>query len=627
MCGVLALFITNKIAPQVEQFAKALTTINHRGPDSSNIENLPLTYGSLLLGHNRLSIIDLSSGGNQPMSSDDKNLSIIFNGEIYNFKELRSELEIAGCRFRSLSDTEVLLKAWEKWGPSCVNRLVGMFAFCITNISENEMWCVRDNFGMKPLFFHWEKNRFIVASEITPIRKIISGSVKFNSNRLRDYLVWGDYDGSSESFFKDVQSLRPGHLINIKLNENIKVIEQKWSTPPPLPDINLNFSNAASQLKEIIFESVDIHLRSDVPVAFLLSGGVDSTALACVARQLYPKLEINAFCFSASEPEFDEADWATNVAMNIGASMTKVELNENNLLGDLDKLIEVQAEPFGSTSLLAQFAVYRKISECGFKVAISGQGGDEMFGGYLGYPGYKIRSFVEGGDFSRALYFCCYWLRSNGGNVGGLLKAIGFATLPKNFIRFLLIIFGYGAKSRFFGSTIHEEDFYESLFNRRNMQKSFSGKRISEVLQKEASETSLPRLLRHEDRTSMHFSVEGRLPFLNPSIHNFHGALPDNFFVSDQSVSKNLFKAAMQGVVPDAVLNRKDKKGFTTPESRFIRNYLTYKQSDVDILEEHDFLDVSSLKQEVDDVIRHKKPADWFHWRIANLITLTRLGV
>ena len=309
MCGILGFFTLDPFSNFEQRIKESIDTLRHRGPDEQTREQYQVADGTLVFGHARLSIIDLSPGGRQPKHSDDGRFSLIFNGEIYNYKELRRELESQGVAFHTNSDTEVLLACWKLWGADCLPKLRGMFAFLMLDRQKKTLTCVRDAFGIKPLFYHLNDRTLVIASELPSLLKLIPHKPRLNHEQAIEYLLHDRYDTDDKTFFEGIAQLQPGYLIEIQLDA-FSQASQEGKQPPPqtarrwwYPNIeerrDLTFSQAAEQLREMFLENIRLHLRSDVPLGAALSGGIDSSAVVCAIRKQEPDLPIQTFSFVA----------------------------------------------------------------------------------------------------------------------------------------------------------------------------------------------------------------------------------------------------------------------------------------------------------------------------------------
>ena len=394
MCGILGGWWTNS-EYAINKLPDAIKKIKHRGPDDDGYEFYPIGGAVVSFGHTRLSIIDLSLAGHQPMHTEDGRWAIVFNGEIYNYRELRSELQCIGYNFKTDSDTEVLLKAWIHWNVNCLSRLVGMFAFAILDKTSGKLTCVRDAFGIKPLYVSAKEGMFVFASEISALIELLPRKPNLNWQRSYDYLVHGDYDTNKDTFYEGVHHLQSGHLIEVNTQSGQITEPKQWWIPNILEQVSYTFKDAVELVREQFLKDIKFHLRSDVPVGAALSGGVDSSAVVCAMRHVAPGMPIHTFSYIAEGKNINEEYWVDRVNSYVGAIAYKVRATSEQLVQDLEQFIKVLGEPVGSTSTYAQYRVFQMARENGIKVILDGQGADEMLAGYIGYPGQRIRSLLE----------------------------------------------------------------------------------------------------------------------------------------------------------------------------------------------------------------------------------------
>lgn len=618
MCGILG-----GVWEQTDNFLEdrvksALLKIRHRGPNDSGYEITSVRSNNLVLGHTRLSIIDLSNAGHQPMRSQDNRYSLIFNGEIYNYKELRGELISAGYSFKSDTDTEVLLVAWQHWKEASIKRFVGMFAFVVFDHEASTITCVRDAFGIKPFFYTFEEGNFLFASELPAIEVLKKNRVELNWQRSYDYLVHGDYDTNDQTFFKDVFHLSPGHIIRFNIGSRKLEASDPWYIPSLHERTDLSFTAAADELRERFLENIRLHLRSDVPLGAALSGGVDSSAVVCAMRYVEPDMPIHTFSYIAQGSTISEEHWADQINQHVGAHANKVVVSPNELLHDLDDMIRIQGEPFGSTSIYAQYRVYKLARDCGVTVTLDGQGADEMLAGYSGYPGQRIRSMIERGEYVRALSFLNKWSKWPGRRLTwGVGSTLGQFTSGwvNDFLRSL-----DGRKNipNWMDGGVLAEGNVLCGNTRRNCAIQLEGRRLTSELATSLHYRGLQHLLRHGDRNSMRFSIESRVPFLTTGLTEFLLSLPENYLISDAGETKHIFRAAMRGIVPDQSLDRRDKIGFQAPEKDLLISNASTIRSWLEVDLGIPFLKSNSLLKSFDSIVCGKSKFTSEVWRWTN---------
>ena len=368
--------------------------ITSTGPLSDSIGMGPKGY-AVGLGHRRLAILDLSSLGHQPMVSQNGRNWITYNGEIYNYLEIRSELQSKGYTFRSASDTEVLLTAYQEWGEECLSRLNGMFAFALWDMDRRCLICARDRFGEKPFYFWRSEGTFAFASEIKGLLPVLK-QVQPNQLAVHEYLEKGSLDDGVDTFFENIFQLLPGHFLKIK-DDHI-TDDTYWA----LPDTSVELPSPAvpvEAFQEVLFDAVRIRLRSDVPVGSCLSGGLDSSSIVCVVQKDRGQGEpFHTFSSCFDNPTYDERPYIQSVVERTGVRAHFVFPDPEELHAHVTSLIRAQEEPFGSTSIFAQWNVMGLAKQQGGKVLLDGQGADELLGGYPSLFGtYYAELFSKGG--------------------------------------------------------------------------------------------------------------------------------------------------------------------------------------------------------------------------------------
>jgi len=630
MCGILGLISTQPDAELAVRAVRLGQFIAHRGPD----DHAWLAWGSagirsgkevpnaaaeqVVLVHRRLSILDLSEAGRQPMSDPSGRWHIIFNGEIYNYLELRRDLESAGPVFRTKTDTEVLLHALIRWGPAALPRLVGMFAFALLDTHERRLLLARDFFGIKPLLYARSSTGFAFASEIPPLLEVPGVSRQVHPQRLFDYLRFGTTDHGDATLFRDIRQLPPGHCLELREDRAWKGEPTPYWKLDRSQPLDLSFDEAATKTRELFLDNIRLHLRSDVPVGAALSGGIDSSAIVACMRQVEPSLELHAFSYVAEQAELSEERWIDLAAERSGAILHKVRPAAEDLVADLDRLIRVQGEPFGSTSIYAQHRVFRAAREQKIPVMLDGQGADEMLGGYRFYNVTRLASLLRRGKLIEATGF----LR----NAGGLSGAGGRMRFAAQAIARILPGPLRSVGMSLVGRELMPNWLSAEWFRQRGVVEGKVGSRtprsLLEHLEQSLFETNLPMLLRYEDRNSMAYSIESRVPFLTPDLATFLLRLPESYLIARNGTSKHVFREAMRGLVPDAILDRRDKIGFVTPEQQWLRQLQPWVEATLRSDSAHSIaaLDPAALQREWAEVLAGKRHFDSRVWRWINLI-------
>ncbi len=521
--------------------------VAHRGPDGSGTEHLALGGGEpwgVALGHRRLSIIDLSEAGRQPMVYRDR-LWITYNGEVYNYVELRRELEQAGHAFHSHSDTEVILAAYDEWGPSCFERFRGMWGLVIVDVPRRRAILCRDRMGIKPLYFTRRQGMVAAASEIKQFRALPCGRLQADPTAVRRYLATG-YEDSATTFFADVQTVPAGTYQVLELDTLELSPPQPYWFPERVEETVTRPEEAAERFRQTLHDSVRLHMRSDVPVGCALSGGLDSSAVAACITSLEngegPKGALNTFSVVFPGDAIDERVFIDQVLARVPASPHFVVPDADTFIADLDEFLWKHDEPVGSLSQYAGYAVARLTREAGVPVTLNGQGGDEVLSGY--WQCY----FVHLQRMARRCH-----LLNVAGHLGGSLLPGGNPELvwqvPGMFKRYLD---RRRAPSEARGPLAEMERLGEREW------------RVYEI-----RELMLPRLLKWDDRNFMAFSVEGRYPFLDHTVIEMCLSFAPGVLY-DRGWTKEPLRRGMNGMLPDETLRRRSKIGFETPQDRWL---------------------------------------------------------
>lgn len=596
MCGIATLVETTAPDWLAATVCRMTRAVRHRGPDGEGFlfyrpagdtatavvsDDAPagapgtreLPSGATLgLGHRRLSILDLSPAGHQPMSDAAGDCWLTFNGEIYNYVELRAELTRAGHAFRSGTDTEVILAAWRQWGEHCLPRFNGMFAFVLFDRRTRQVFAARDRFGEKPLYL-WRTptGGLALASEIKQFTAHPRWTARLNGQRAYDFLNWGLSDHTAETLFADVRQLRGGEFLLAPLETLPTASPQRWYDLRPA-GFEGDFAAAATRFRELLDDSVRLRLRADVPVGSCLSGGLDSSSLVGTMRaQLGDRAAQlqNTFSAYSDVARFDERRFIEQVATAAAAGRHAVTPQPEKLLAELPRLAWHQDEPFGSTSIYAQWCVFQLARENGVLVMLDGQGADEALGGYHGYFGPHLAGLLRRGRWPT------FWreaaaLRALPGQSASLqAQFIASELLPAGVSNFL---------RRLRGRTTATPEFLDlsrlgaaptpapsRVIDRRTPIRSLGHAQLTAL--------NLPMLLHYEDRDAMAHGVEARLPFLDHRLVEFCLGLPEEFKLAD-GWTKRVLREGMRGRLPETVRTRRDKLGFATAEEVWLRGPL-----------------------------------------------------
>jgi asparagine synthase (glutamine-hydrolysing) len=568
MCGIAGIYRFDRDSPSSADMA-ALSSMaavqRHRGPDDSG----EAAFGPCALANQRLSILDLSPLGHMPMCSDDGRLALSQNGEIYNYVELRDELQSLGHTFRSDGDTEVILRAYEQWGPACVERFVGMWAFALYDSTKHCLLLSRDRLGVKPLYVHQTPERLVFASEIKAIAaylRQLGEPVRARPASIATYVATGLVDGQDETFFDGVTRF-PAATNMLLRRDNVQT-HTYWDLPGRAAALRASLNGAGQApwpaLRETLDESVRVHLRSDVPLGVCLSGGLDSSAIVGLASRHIDRIKTFTIYF-ADGPEYDERQHARSVVDEFHAEPFERCVEPSQLVDELRRIVWHLDEPSLALGVYPQWHVMSLARDAGVKVVLDGQGGDEVFAGYINYAPQYLYGLL-GSDPTRfpveavALGFNQGWRTARSAvrsAVAMRVRAPAAASVIDKPDAVLL-----APELRQMADVSHEEW--------RLWPRVFDGW-LNNVLYWELTRTRLPALLRYEDRLSMAYSIESRVPFLDHRLVELAFALPDAV-KRRAGWSKYGLRRALDGLLPRNVVWRRDKKGFPTPVGNWLRD-------------------------------------------------------
>lgn len=561
MCGIFGILnMGRKTDFNIERFEASLLKMNHRGPDGHAINQVT---ENLLLGHVRLAIIDVGEENRQPFCIDD-NYWIIYNGEIYNYIELRNELKSLGYSFRTKGDTEVLLRAYQHWGSKCVNRFNGDWSFAIFNKQENTLFCSRDRFGVKPFNYAFTNDCFIFASEIKPIINYFEELKKPDYNIISNYCRNSLGAQTEQTWFAGIKRLPPAH--NIIFYNGTNHLERYWNYPPNI-DHKIKFSEAKEEYKNIFIDSTKLRMRSDVPVGATLSSGLDSSSIVAVLNYLQCftfktfTADMDGSLFKTSEFDvykntntINETDLVKDFSERLRLDSDYIIIPKNDFVEDLGKVIYSLESGHSSPAILPLSHIYSHAKSF-VKVVLEGQGADELLGGYIinHFP-LVVFELIKQGNISAA--YSEYKLFSDIYSVKYSLKQFLRLANSQFMEKGFHLLLGY---NKVFGDKLKS---YQRLNDYPE-----NNQLIEEVFARQLLKShtgGLVNLLHYGDAISMSHSVESRLPFLDVNLVEFVFKLPYNFKIKN-GFGKYIHREAMEGIVPENILKNRLKYGFNTP--------------------------------------------------------------
>lgn len=550
------------------------------------------------MAHRRLSIIDLSPMGHQPMSDENTNITITFNGEIYNYIELRKELEADNYIFSTDTDTEVIIKAYQKWGEDCVNHFNGMWAFALWDAKNARLFCSRDRLGAKPFYYYREENKFIFASEIKQICQDKQIERYLNLEAVTNYIMWGLADYNEDTWIKGIYELRGGNNLSIEIdfeNQNIQKFNlyDYWSLDCSIGTVE------QSELYKHLERSIDWRLRSDVPVGIMLSGGLDSSCLTAVICDNYKKSKkdvktINTFttCFE-NFPEGDERNFAHKVNVFCGT-------NENFIYPETDDSFEAMKKMVwhyeGECAFrnLGSFLTLEQVAKSGAKVIINGQGSDETMMGYERYYAFYLKDIFKKGKKKEAVKNMKLASKNSRLSYFQMLEYYLYFTTP--FIR----------KNRcLYRMKNYVSDSVTDRFKKNNkIYKNLFFSSLESLMENEIRGTQIPHILRYDDRGYMAYSLEGRVPFIDYKYVETAVQIPANVKIQN-GYTKYLLRKYLKGKLPEDVIWRKNKMGWPSPSKKWVKNFNKEKVEQLfKNPRSRDLFDISKIK-----ALYEKRPA------------------
>ena len=544
MCGIAGTFELERGSVPDEALVGRMTdALAHRGPDDAGL----LVDVPVVLGNRRLAILDLSPAGHQPMATEDGRLWITYNGEIYNYVELADELRGLGRDFRTGTDTEVLLQAYEEWGEDAFARLNGDFAFAIWDREAARLTCVRDRLGVKPLYYTTAGGRFRFASEIKALLLDPVVPRTPNEERLADFLARGMIDHTSETLFEGIEQLSPGCLLVV--TSAGAEHPRRWYEAHPAPRSN---ASVADSVRELFVDAVRLRLRSDVPVGTALSGGMDSSSVMTVATMLNRDVGAEpptSFSARSHDPKVDEGRYIAQVVSSTGGRNIDIFLTDGDVVSSIDELLWFMDEPFHSPTVYGHWRVLGRARAEGMIVMLEGQAGDEVFCGYDHLLPAFVYSFLRSGK-----------LRSAWRTIGAR-AAIGRVGRRRAILDVARHLAPASLRARrtpsWLGERIEATRAAAPSRDVRSHQRHLMGV------------TPLPAFLHHDDRNSMSVGVESRSPFFDHRLAEAALALRPDELLRD-GVLKWPLRAAMRGLVPDVIVDRRDKQGFSVDQNEWV---------------------------------------------------------
>lgn len=627
MCGINGIISLSNQTINSDKIISMNNSIKHRGPDDegyylhnnqnnsschySGSDTLKELIGSLpeidktlkshvALGFRRLSIIDTSINGHQPMSDSTNRFTIIFNGEIYNHLELRSELVKCNYNFKTNSDTEVLLNSYLHWGDQCVNKFVGMWAFAIYDSIEKILFCSRDRFGIKPFYYTFTKDYLSFSSEIKSLLHISPFEV--NNRAIYYYLASGISNFDKETFYKNIYSLEPGHNLivkdnNITINKYHNIKQNK---------IDANNELIYNDFRHLFKKSIQLTHRADTPLSYSLSGGLDSSSIVCFSKYLFKSIqnkEFNTFSIVFPENEKDESKFIDIVNNHVNAIPNKSSIKMQDLEDDIFKFCLAIEEPFGGLSYFGEYKLREEIHKKGFKISIEGQGADEILTGYDNLYEFYLFDLINNFRILKFIKELSYIKTKTNTSIIGIIK--GFVkqklkiTINEDLSKYPYI----------------DKFFFEKNKNTFKYNRFHSDSYLNDELYKQLTISSIPEQLVKADKLAMSHSIEARFPFLDNELVSYCLNINSENKINN-GISKHILRESLRKELPTAIYNRKDKIGFAVPSNLLVSEKLW------DILNNEinrttlSFIDTKQFNEHYKTI----NDIDWKYWKIVSLI-------
>ncbi len=556
MCGIAGIVRFDEGTADAGMLHRMAEAMAHRGPDGSGV----FVDEAVGFAHRRLAIIDLSDHAAQPLEYQDR-FVITYNGEVYNYVELRDELRKRDHHFESSGDTEVILAAYAEWGPACVERFNGMWAFLIYDRLEKTVFASRDRFGIKPLYFVRTGEQIVFSSEIKQLLSILQ-SVRANRCVLADFMVLGLAQHTDQTFFQDIEKFPQAHTMIIRLNGDV-TLKRYYRLEVDQEIAQLGVEEAVDQFGEVLSDSVRLRLRSDVRVGSCLSGGLDSSTICAIAAKANPKLI--GITAASGEKKNDETSWASIVARECGLDWHTIPAQRSDFEQQMELLAHVQEEPFPTPSIYLQYRVFEKAAELGCKVMLDGQGGDETL---LGYERYFASYLLSLTGIAR-LQGVWNASRRSRLSLPDVIKYAAYFLSP----RLRRSVLAARARKHLAASVVELAQ-WEWIDRLAAWYRDPTKMQVGEI-----SSVQLPNLLMYEDKNSMSHSIESRLPYLDYRLVEYALSVPHEFKIRD-GWSKWILRSIADRQLPTEIAWRRDKVGFEAPSARMMqvnRDYIIDK--------------------------------------------------
>ncbi len=622
MCGFIGV-INKKKTFSKENIENASSFIHRRGPDYSGYEIVKSFNNDIHLSHRRLSIIDLSSGANQPFFDENRKWALIFNGEIYNYKEIKQKLKNKNIKFKTNSDTEVIIKSFDYWGVKCLKFFIGMFSFMIIDLKSGICYVVRDRTGVKPLYYYKSNNTFIASSDLRSVNYLIKNKVSLNLSAVDSFFSLG-YSELESSYINEIQKLPKGCYLRIDFKKYEYKTFKYWDPLSFFNNdyLNISESEISDQLEDLLTSAFNYRMVSDVPIGVFLSGGYDSSLVSAILSKK-AGYNINSYSIGFEDPNYNEAGYAKKVANYLGLNHTEKICKEKDAIDLIEKLVDVYDEPFGDSSAIPTLLVSELASK-DVKVVLSADGGDEIFGGYSKYStsinAYRkinsVPSFVlklldlSPDSLINLLLNFSLKRKLNYDHVKKLRKIIN-----SNSLLDLCMTLSKNPQS----DIIRKE--HKSIIDTKNYNILDD---INKMLVYDYNNYLESDILKKVDRATMYYSIEGREPLLDHRVFEFMAKIHPKYKLSKSLEKKYLLKKITHKYLPPKIMDR-PKMGFSIPISSWIKSNKKLNQLVFDTISESnikqcDFLIHKNIENQKNNFLKNNNSSGLTLWYLYNFL-------
>jgi len=649
MCGIAGIWNFSKRPVAPATIGLMCDLQRHRGPDDYGYAFFTTqgdclwhgkdlgTYqpsGELALGHRRLAIIDLSEAAAQPMTTEKGRFWITYNGEIYNYIELREELKKLGHTFATSSDTEVVLKAYQQWDTSCVEHFNGMWAFAIWDVASKRLFCSRDRVGIKPFYYYLDDQRFIFASEIKAVLAALEPEQpSINEPYLARFILYGLLNDGEDTLFTQVRQLLPGHCLELHQGKSRRW--RYWDIPAACIEqadsAIVDENEAAEQFRDLLTDAIHLRFRADVPVGTCLSGGLDSSTIVALAHRILPG-KLSTFTTEYHEQDFSEGRFARATAEMFDTDAHYITPAAEQYIDFIDRFSWYHDEPCPGPGPFSQWQVMALAGKH-VKVALDGQGADELLAGYTHYFDYYLRSLLRRTIITgpaRTTFSQYFAHQRTIRQHQGITPALSYSAaltdaarilLPDRWRRLLRPLANTLRQNSIPMNKIAPAAFVRQALPVVRPRPRRYQDELNEILYWELTRDNIPMLLQYEDRTSMAFSIESRLPFLDYRLIEFAGSLPYHLKIRS-ATTKYILRRSMRRLLPDEIIDRTDKMGFPTPFALWLKGPLNQYLRDLladKAFSDHGIFEPTQVKELLDQHCTGRADHAWLLWRVVNI--------